>query len=67
MLWIDELFVLPNFRGLGIAKEFLRYAEKISCNVLLRLEVEKDNERAVKIYRDGGFAVLPYIQMIKNT
>lgn len=67
VLWIDELFVLPEFRGLGIAKEFLRYAEKLSGNVMLRLEVEKDNERAVKIYGDGGFGVLPYIQMIKNT
>ncbi|MBQ3593582.1 MAG: hypothetical protein II982_04390, partial [Clostridia bacterium] len=31
-----------------------------------RLEVEPENERAVKLYKEKGFYYLPYQQMIKG-
>ena len=40
------------------------YIEKYPRSVL-RLEVEEDNERAIKVYRKNGFEVLPYMEMKK--
>ena len=36
----------------------------IGC--VIRLEVEEENERAVKVYEKNGFHVLPYMEMITN-
>lgn len=66
VLWIDELFVLPAFRGKGVAKEFFNFVSGLENKVMLRLEAEKDNERALKLYKSLGFEVLPYVQMIKK-
>ena len=65
VLWIDELFVLPEFRNRGIARSFFEFAEGLSEKIALRLEVEPDNEKAVKLYKSLGFKPLPYLQMIK--
>jgi ribosomal protein S18 acetylase RimI-like enzyme len=32
---------------------------------IFRLEVEEENERAIKLYQKCGFGVLPYIEMKK--
>jgi ribosomal protein S18 acetylase RimI-like enzyme len=32
---------------------------------IFRLEVEEENERAVKLYEKFGFTVLPYMEMKK--
>ena len=66
VLWIDELFVLPEYRGQGLAREFFGYVQSLSGNIMLRLEAEPDNELAIKLYKSLGFENLPYIQMIKN-
>ena len=67
ILWVDELFVLPKFRGRGIAKEFFKFSEGLSGYAALRLEAEPDNERAIKLYKSLGFKPLPYLQMIKTS
>ena len=65
VLWIDELFVKPEYRGKKLGGEFLDFAANSAKKVLLRLEVEQDNQRAIALYKAKGFEVLPYIQMIK--
>lgn len=65
VLWIDELFIKPEYRGKKLGGDFLDFAAKSAKKVLLRLEVEPDNERAIALYRAKGFEVLPYVQMIK--
>lgn len=67
--WLEELYLLPRYRSMGIAHEYFRYiferAEKEQvCR--LRLEVEPDNTRAEKLYREMGFTELGYKQMIKE-
>ncbi len=66
VLWVDELFVKPEFRGRKIARKFFAFAESICENVALRLEAEPDNERAIKLYERLGFEKLPYLQMVKT-
>lgn len=65
-LWIDELFVLKEFRSKGLAKEFFTYLKNTvdSTIVRLRLEVEEYNEVAKKLYEKIGFNKLRYEQMI---
>ncbi len=65
-MWIEDIYVLPSYRGKGIGSKFLEF---ISCkypNTILRLEVEEENFNAVKTYKKNGFEVLPYMQMKKE-
>ena len=65
-VWIDELFVLPEFRSRGIGRNFFAELEKIVPAARYRLEIEPDNARAEKLYRSMGFDVLGYKQMVKD-
>ena len=57
----------PESRGLGIGSKFFEYIEEKYADVVVRLEVEEENERAVKVYEKNGFHVLPYMEMINQT
>jgi len=63
-VWIDELYVLPEFRGRGIGRRFFTELETIAPAVRYRLEIEPDNVRAEALYRSVGFDVLAYKQMV---
>ena len=66
VIWIEEIYVLPKFRGRGIAKEFFSFLLKNRPADVkrLRLEVERENEGAVRLYKSFGFDFLEYDQMI---
>ena len=63
--WIEDLYIKPEYRGLGIGTEFFSYIEKLYPDVIFRLEVEEENERAVHVYKKCGFTTLPYAEMKK--
>lgn len=62
-IWIEDLYITDDYRGLGIGSMFLKYIEEKYSDHVLRLEVEEENERAVKVYEKSGFQVLPYMEM----
>ena len=64
-IWIEDLYLKPEFRGLGIGSRFFEYLENTYINCIFRLEVEEENERAIHVYEKNGFAVLPYMEMKK--
>ena len=64
-IWIEDLYIKEQYRGLGIGSRFLRYVESQYPNGVLRLEVEAENERAVKVYKKCGFEEIPYMEMKK--
>ena len=64
-IWIEDLFIKDEFRGLGIGKMFFDFLTKKYTDSIFRLEVEEENERAVKLYKKCGFTVLPYMEMKK--
>lgn len=67
VLWIDELYVKPEYRCHGIGHEFFRYIRDAARGVKrLRLEVESSNQKAVSLYKRMGFKDLPYRQMIED-
>ncbi len=67
VVWIEELYILEQFRSKGLGKEFFEYLEKhIGPKVKrLRLETEFENDRARKLYGRLGFKELEYMQMVK--
>lgn len=65
VIWIEDLYVLPDHRSKGIGARFLKFAEKANPGALLRLEVEKENRHACHVYEKAGFDVLPYVEMKK--
>jgi len=66
VLWIEELYVKKQFRGKGLGSEFISFVENNFDFKRLRLEVEKTNQRAVKMYERNGLSFLEYDQMIKD-
>ncbi len=65
-LWVEDLYIRPEFRGLGIGSRFFQFIEEKYPDALFRLEVEAENERAVKMYEKCGYEVLPYMEMKKG-
>ena len=65
---IEDIFVLPRFRGQGIGTAFLSFVEKRYKGkaVRYRLEVEPDNEGADRAYRRCGYRELGYRQLYKD-
>ena len=66
-VWIDELYVRPDFRNRGLGRAFFARLKEIVPAARYRLEIEPDNVRAEKLYRSMGFDVLGYKQMVKDT
>jgi ribosomal protein S18 acetylase RimI-like enzyme len=57
--FIDDLYLVPAARGIGIGRALLAFAiaeaDKLGIR-MLHLEVEPGNERAHRLYRRNGFA-----------
>ena len=64
-IWIEDIYVKNEYRGLGIGSLFLKFIESKYLNSILRLEVEAENDRAVNVYKKCGYEVIPYMEMKK--
>ena len=62
-IWIEDLYIKDSYRGLGIGSQLIDFITKKYADTIFRLEVEEENERAVKVYEKCGFTVLPYMEM----
>ena len=61
----EDIYVKDAYRGLGIGSHFLNFLASKYPDAILRLEVEAENERAVNVYQQCGFEVIPYMEMKK--
>ena len=68
VIWIEEIYILPEFQSRGLGTAFFRYLEEHRTTGVkrFRLEYEPDNLRGAALYRRLGFSVLEYGQMIKE-
>jgi len=64
-IWIEDLYVKDAYRGHGIGSRFLNFIEGQYPGAVLRLEVEAENERALRVYKACGYEELPYMEMKK--
>lgn len=64
-MWIEDLYIKEDYRGCGLGTQFLNYIAEKYPEAIFRLEVEEENENAVRTYRKCGFGDLPYMQMKK--
>ena len=64
-IWIEDLYIKSEYRGLGIGSCFLKFIEEKYPNSVYRLEAEAENERALHVYEKCGYAPLPYVELKK--
>ena len=62
-IWIEDIYLKPEFRNLGIGSQFFSFLEEQFPGHLFRLEVEEENAPAVHTYRKNGFTEMPYLEM----
>lgn len=62
VIWIEELYVLPEYRSKGLGSAFFKMLLENPGNGVtrLRLEVEEENDRALALYKRLGFTALEY-------
>ena len=68
VLWLEELYIIPEYRGKGIGHEVFSFAEGSASEgfARIRLEVEPENGRAAELYKRLGYEGIPYESMIKE-
>ena len=65
-IWIEDLYLKPQYRGQGMGATFLKYIERKYPGHLLRLEAEEENKQAVRVYEKCGFERLCYLELKKD-
>lgn len=61
VVWLEEIYVCPGYRGRGLGSEFIDFVlEKIPAK-RYRLETEPENEAAARLYVRKGFEFFEYI------
>ena len=64
-VFIEEIFLKPEFRGQGLGTEIMAWLEReYPAARRFRLEVTQVNQRAVRLYQRAGYEFLRYDQMV---
>jgi ribosomal protein S18 acetylase RimI-like enzyme len=64
-VFIEEIFLKEQFRGMGLGKEIMAWMEKEYPEVRrFRLEVTQVNKSAIRLYEKSGYKYLKYDQMV---
>lgn len=64
---IEELYISEECRGKGCGSELFEFLEQEYPSFKrLRLEVRRDNKRAIELYTRNGYKFLDYVQMVKD-
>ena len=64
-VFLEQLYLLPQYRGLGLGREAMKWLEGQYAQALrLRLEVNQSNCRAIRLYQSMGYQKLEYGQLV---
>lgn len=61
VIWIEEIYVIKDYRGKGLGSEFIEYVKDNIPAKRYRLETEPENIGAQKLYKRHGFNRFEYI------
>ena len=66
--WLDELYILPEYRGQGIGRSLMRQvigqAQEMGC-LAIDLEVDADHRSAERLYEQERFRRLPRSRWVR--
>ncbi|MBC8584715.1 GNAT family N-acetyltransferase [Youxingia wuxianensis] len=64
---LDELYILPEYRGMGLGSGFIDYFENFYADVtnLYRLELVWEDKKGQEYFEKRGYEWLEYYQMLK--
>ena len=66
-IWLEDLYLKPAYRHTGIAGDLFAFIEeRYPEAVRFKLEVEPENETAVRCYEKYGYHTSPYNLMTKE-
>lgn len=67
-VWVEEVYVRPQFQGKGIGKAFFTFLHQAweGKAVRFRLETEAENDGARRLYQRLGYEEFPYLQMVRE-
>lgn len=66
-VWLEDLYIKPEYRGAGLASVFFEFMEKQYPHaVRFKLEVEQENVGAIAAYKKNGYGISPYFEMTKE-
>lgn len=60
VVWIEEIYIKPEYRGGGFGSVFVNYVLNNIPAKRYRLETEPENEKAAALYRRLGFELFEY-------
>ena len=63
-IWIEDIYLEEEYRGQGIGSRFIKFIKDKYSDKVLRIEAEKDNEKAILTYEKNGFMRLPYMELV---
>lgn len=67
-VWLEDLYIKPEYRRFGIGSELLKFIEKeFPQAVRFKLEIEEENEAAFSCYFNKGYRLSHYGLMTKET
>lgn len=64
VIWIEEIYIRPAYRGMGQGQQFFDFLKREKHPARFRLETEPDNHRAKALYGRQGFRFLNYESFI---
>lgn len=64
VVWLEEIYILPQYRSLGLGGEFIRFLKECNDFKRVRLELSNSNCRAYEAYKKYGFEIFDYKQMV---
>ena len=64
-IWLEDLYILEEYRHQGYGSKFFKYLDKNFNNVIIRLEVEEYNLKAIECYKKNNYKFMEYKEMYK--
>lgn len=67
-IWIEDIYIKPEYRGRGFGTALLTFVEQRYRGQVarIRIEAEPENGRAMAVYRKAGYEELGYTQLVKE-